>query len=315
MRQQEHAAGRKGLGQEQARWPHAAALEQGRSIPRRTQRTRPRTRPKAARASACPSPRAGALPPRADFRAGRCLAGIKRTTQPQQRHPTGRLSSHPHDRASLPLTKAHPPANKRSARASACPSPGLALWHLTQTSGRGGTWHHKTHPLTRSSATPRAGSHRTRSNNASLPLNSAHPPANKAKGRAGERLPVPTGWRLATSRRPQSGEVCGTIKHAAHPQQRHPTARLSSRPDDGASLPLSSAHPPANKRSARASACPSPGLALCHLTLTSGRGGTWHHKARRSPAAAPPHGQAHVAPHPPPAKRKRADPSARPLQL
>jgi hypothetical protein len=30
--------------------------------------------------------------------------------------------------------------------------------------------------------------------------NSTQPPANKAKGRVGERLPIPAGWRFASSR-------------------------------------------------------------------------------------------------------------------
>ena len=60
-----------------------------------------------------------------------------------------------------------------------------------------------------------------------------------------------------------------------------------------------SAHPPANKAKPRGRAAARPrGLALCHLALTSERGGWCHHKARRSSVPAPPHGQACVAQSP-----------------
>ena len=56
------------------------------------QNNRPRTRPKAARASACPSLRTGAWQPPRRPRSDEGLGPIKRTAQPQQRRATGRLA-------------------------------------------------------------------------------------------------------------------------------------------------------------------------------------------------------------------------------
>jgi hypothetical protein len=50
--------------------------------------------------------------------------------------------------------------------------------------------------------------------------------AREQAKRAGERLPVPAGWRFVTSRLPLSGEGLGTIKHAVQSFRRHPTDRL-----------------------------------------------------------------------------------------
>ena len=171
-----------------------------------------------------------------------------------------------------------PRTSEARGRAPARPN-GLALCHLALASEQGGLCHHKTH-LPTVAAPPHGQAPVAPDNRDSQPSNSEHPLSNKAEGRESERLPVPTGWRFATLRWPRSREVSVTINRAAQPSQRHPTVRLPS-PQTTEIHNLRTQHTRSRTRpkAARASACPSPGLALCHLSLTSERGRICHHKA------------------------------------